>query len=122
MTALAKITVTAILISNAAFSQQSATPKSQTQRPVATTFLGRYYGHVPESGWMSEMKWMFQDTSCHKYLLQLSTGDLELSTKGFFLITGSLVGNTLRITKSEKADETTSDRARKLLSKCPEPK
>ena len=122
MSALAKATITAILISSTAFPQQATPPKtSQTKQPSATKFLGRYYMHRPPSGNFFEMTWMFQDTSCHNYSLKLGPEFKAINTEGFWVVKGSVVGSTLRVAVSEKADDATSERVSAMLSKCPTP-
>lgn len=121
MTAIALATVTVLLISSAAFGQQAATPKPQATQPSATKFLGRYYMHRPPDGDFFKMTYMFQDTSCHHYSLKLGPNFNRVSTEGVFVVTGSVVGSTLKVAASEEADAPTSERARKILGKCPIP-
>jgi hypothetical protein len=106
---------------NTAFPQQAVTFKSQAKKPSATKFLGQYYMHRPPSGNFFEMTWMFQDTSCQHYSLELGPQFNQVNTEGFFVVNGSVVGSTLRVAASEKADEARSEQASNILSKCPIP-
>jgi len=121
MNATVKATLTAILVLGTAFSQQTAKPNSQTVQPATSKLQGRYFLHVPESDRLVDAKLMFLDTSCHKYLVRLPARDTSFSTEGFYVVKGRVVGNILHIVTKEEADEATSERVRKMLSKCPEP-
>lgn len=107
-----------LAVSFIAIAQQ---PAGSPSRPSVTKVLGRYYMHRPPDGDFFKMTYMFQDTSCHHYSLKLGPHFNQINTAGVWAVTGSVTGGTLKVEASEEADAATSERANKILGKCPVP-
>ncbi len=83
MTALAQATITAILISTAAFPQQvAATPRSQAKQTSAADSWSDITC-IDRPPKFFEMTWMFQDTSCHQYSLNWTLNSITLAPMVF---------------------------------------
>ena len=107
-----------LAVSFIAIAQQ---PGGSPSKPSVAKFLGRYYMHRPPDGDFFKMTYMFQDTSCHHYSLKLGPHFSQINSAGVWAVTGSVTGGTLKVEASEQADAATSERASKILAKCPVP-